>query len=597
MLDLWYIVTYIIDSLLGRMEQDLALNILKTGANVFLSGSAGTGKSYTLNQYIGHLKKNRVRYAITASTGIAASLLKGTTIHSWSGIGVREELSQNDLEKIKKKKIAISDTAVLFIDEISMLHAKQFEMLNRVLKYCRNSNEPFGGIQIVVCGDFFQLPPVEKGSSTGSKKFCFMSDAWVEADFSICYLTKQYRQNGDMLTTILNQIRDNCVTEESLDILLGTKDNLLDGGDITKLYTHNDDVDRINSNHLEKIKTKAYSHKVEFKGPVTLCEMIMRQSRIQEIFEYKVGALVMFTKNNEEMGYCNGTTGIITGTYNHDDHGLMPVVKLSTGGQIIVEPESWAILDESGEEIASVVQIPLRLAWSITVHKSQGMTLDRAEIDLSGTFESGQGYVALSRLRSLDGMRVLGLNEMATSIVPIVRKADVRFRELSSINEAKYISYKGFQRDHKGFLAKCKSNGWLITQGDYKKFKYGARKAGTTSIKKKDIKTSFKSADNPIESLLKEKNISHTTLIKNIQMWCEKDPSLDLTSIKPSDRTLEIVGSAIKSYLKRGNTQPLYKNNPMFIMQNIRMHGGQYLNEIDVWKSFLFLNDKGEVKR
>lgn len=578
------------------MDQDLALNILKTGANVFLSGAAGTGKSYTLNQYIGHLKKNRVRYAITASTGIAASLLKGTTIHSWSGIGVRDELSQNDLDKIKKKKIAISDTAVLFIDEISMLHSKQLSMLNQVLKYCRESNEPFGGIQLVVCGDFFQLPPVEKGESSGSKKFCFMSDSWVEADFSICYLTKQYRQSGNELTTILNQIRDDSVTEESLNILRNTRKNLLDGGDITKLYTHNEDVDRINSNHLDKIESKSYSNKVEFNGPVTICEMIMRQSRIQEVFEYKVGALVMFTKNNEEMGYCNGSTGIVTGTYKHDEYGLVPVVKLSTGGQIIVEPESWAILNESGEEIASVVQIPLRLAWSITVHKSQGMTLDRAEIDLSGTFESGQGYVALSRLRSLDGMRVLGLNDKATSIVPIVRKADVRFRELSTINEAKYIRYKGFQKDHKSFLVKCKENGWLITQGDYKKYKYGSRKAGATSIKKKDIKSSFRGSDNPIETLLKQKNISHTTLIKNIQMWCEKDPTIDLSSIKPCEKTLNIVASTIKSYLERGNTQPLYKNNPMFIMQNIKMNGGQSLSEIDVWKSFLFLTDKGEVK-
>lgn len=578
------------------MDQDLALNILKTGANVFLSGAAGTGKSYTLNQYIGHLKKNRVRYAITASTGIAASLLKGTTIHSWSGIGVRDELSQNDLDKIKKKKIAISDTAVLFIDEISMLHSKQLSMLNQVLKYCRESNEPFGGIQLVVCGDFFQLPPVEKGESSGSKKFCFMSDSWVEADFSICYLTKQYRQSGNELTTILNQIRDDSVTEESLNILRNTRKNLLDGGDITKLYTHNEDVDRINSNHLNKIESKSHSNKVEFNGPVTICEMIMRQSRIQEVFEYKVGALVMFTKNNEEMGYCNGSTGIVTGTYKHDEYGLVPVVKLSTGGQIIVEPESWAILDESGEEIASVVQIPLRLAWSITVHKSQGMTLDRAEIDLSGTFESGQGYVALSRLRSLDGMRVLGLNDKATSIVPIVRKADVRFRELSTINEAKYIRYKGFQKDHKSFLVKCKENGWLITQGDYKKYKYGSRKAGATSIKKKDIKSSFRGSDNPIETLLKQKNISHTTLIKNIQMWCEKDPTIDLSSIKPCEKTLNIVASTIKSYLERGNTQPLYKNNPMFIMQNIKMNGGQSLSEIDVWKSFLFLTDKGEVK-
>lgn len=578
------------------MEQELALNILKTGANVFLSGSAGTGKSYTLNQYIGHLKKNRIQYAITASTGIAASHLKGTTIHSWSGIGVRDSLSIKDLDKIKKKKVSIKDTAVLFIDEISMLHSKQFEMLNQVLKYCRESNEPFGGIQLVVCGDFFQLPPVEKGNGTGAKKFCFMSDSWVEANFSICYLTKQYRQNGDVLTTILNQIRDNAVTPESLELIRSTRTNLLDGGDITKLYTHNEDVDRINSEHLAKINNKSFTHDIEMNGVVGLCDMIKNQSRIPDTFEYKVGALVMFTKNNEEMGYCNGSTGIVTGTYKHEDHGLIPVVKLTTGGQIFVEPESWAILDDSGDEIASVVQLPLRLAWSITIHKSQGMTLDRAEIDLSGTFESGQGYVALSRLRSLDGMRVLGLNEMATSIVPIVRKADVRFRELSIINEAKYATYKDFSKDHKSFFAKCKANGWLLTQGTNQNFKY-KRKTGSTSVKKRDIKTSLSASNDPIQNLLNQKGISHTTLIKNIQICCEKDPSIDLSRIRPSEQTLNIISETIKSYKERGNTQPLYKNNAMFIMQNVRMNGGQHLSEIDVWTSFLFLDEKGEVKQ
>lgn len=579
------------------MEQDLALNILKTGTNVFLSGSAGTGKSHTLNQYIGYLKKNRIRYAVTASTGIAASHLKGTTIHSWSGIGVRDTLSGNDLEKIKKKKIDIKETAVLIIDEISMLHSKQLEMLDQILKYCRDSNEPFGGIQLIVCGDFFQLPPVEKNVDSGAKKFCFMSSAWVSAGFSICYLTKQYRQNSDVLTDILNEIRSNSVTEESLKLIAETKDNLLDGGDITKLYTHNVDVDRINYAHLEKIDNKSYSHKYELNGLQALCSMIANQSRIQEDFEYKVGALVMFTKNNEEMGYCNGSTGIVTGVYTDDEHGLIPVVKLTTGGQIMVTPESWAILDESGEEIASVVQIPLRLAWAITIHKSQGMTLDRAEIDLSGTFESGQGYVALSRLRSLSGMRVLGMNAMATSIVSIVRKADIRFKELSSLNQAKFSSYKMFPKEHKLFIAKCKENGWLLTQGTYKKFRHGSRASGATSIKKKDIKNSMSGSNDPIKSLLKQKNISHTTLIKNIQMWVEKDPTINLEGIRPSNDVLQIVGGAVKNYKERGNTQPLYKNNAMFIMQNVRMNGGNALDEMDVWKSFLFLDDQGDLKK
>lgn len=580
------------------MDQELALNILKTGVSTFLTGSAGTGKSYTLNQYIGYLKKNRIRYAVTASTGIAASHIKGSTIHSWSGMGVRDELRVKDLEAIKKKKKDIAETAVLFIDEISMFHAKQLEMLDEILKFCRESNEPFGGIQVVACGDFFQLPPVEKGGDSGSKKFCFMSEAWVKSKFTICYLTKQYRQNGDALTTILNQIRDDSVTAESLELVASTKNNQLGDGDITKLYTHNADVDRINTQHLSKIDGKSFNHKYELNGIQSLCQMIVNQSRIAENFEYKIGALVMFTKNNEEMGYCNGSTGVVVGTYNDDEHGLIPVVKLSTGGQVIVAPDSWAILDDSGEEVASVVQLPLRLAWAITVHKSQGMTLDRAEIDLSGTFESGQAYVALSRLRSLDGMRVLGMNDMVTSIATIVRKADARFKELSLINSAKYSENKGFAKAHKEFIGKCKTNGWILKQGTFKSQMYGARKSGSTSVKKKDIKASFfsGSSSEEIRRILLQKNISHTTLIKNIQILCAKDSSIDLSKFRPSDMAISVVSKTIKSYLERGATQPLYKNNALFIMQNIRMHGGSDLDEIDVWKSFLFLDDKGDFK-
>lgn len=578
------------------MDQELALNILKTGANVFLTGSAGTGKSYTLNQYIGHLKKQRIRYAITASTGIAASHLKGSTIHSWSGMGVRDRLSLKDLEAIKKKKVDIAETATLIIDEISMFHSKQLVMLDQILKFCRESDEPFGGIQVIVCGDFFQLPPVEKNMDSGSKKFCFMSDVWVDAKFSICYLTKQYRQNGDALTQILNQIRDDAVTEDSLRIISETKSNLLDGGDITKLYTHNADVDRINFAHLSKIENKSFIHKYELSGIQSLCEMLVNQSRIADEFEYKIGALVMFTKNNEEMGYCNGSTGVIVGTFNEDEFGVIPVVKLTTGGQIIVSPESWAVVDDSGEAIASVVQLPLRLAWAITVHKSQGMTLDRAEIDLSGTFESGQAYVALSRLRSLDGMRVLGMNEMVTSIAPIVRKADARFKELSLINVVKYQEFKGFSKAHKEFFGKCKTNGWLLKQGVNKPFKYGSRKAGTTSIGKRDIKKSLNAPETAIQDLLKQKGVSHTTLIKNIQILCEKDATIDLSKFRPSEEVLSIVANTIKCYRSRGAMQPLYKNNALFIMQNVKMNGGGGLSEVDVWKSFLFLNDMGDMR-
>lgn len=580
------------------MDQELALKILKSGVNTYLSGTAGTGKSYTLNKYIEYLKRSKIKFAITASTGIAASHFDGVTIHSWSGMGVRESLSETDLEKIKQKKRDIGDTAVLIVDEISMFHSKQWEMLDQITKYCRDSNKPFGGLQIVVCGDFFQLPPVEKDRDSGSKKFCFMSPSWVEANFTVCYLTKQYRQNNDVLTKILNEIRDDCVTKESLDLIKNTKSNVLDGENVTRLYTHNIDVDRINGDQLDKIEGKKYRYKYELSGVPALCDMIMRQSRIPEFFEYKVGAVVLFTKNNEEAGYCNGTTGVIIDVYKDDEHGEIPVVKLRNGEQVVVEPTSWAFLDDQGEEVASVLQIPLRLAWAITVHKSQGMTLDMAEIDLSGVFDSGQGFVALSRLKSLSGMRVLGMNDMATKIIPLVRKADARFRELSELNLEKFSSYKGFAADHKKFVSYCRDNGFMAYKNRFgkgsNKFKPSKPK-GTTSITKTDLQELSSGAVGSIEKLLLDKRISPTTLIRNIQTIRQKDKSVDLEKLRPKEEVLLIVSQAIDSYLERGNERPLYKNPMPFIMQTIKMVGGVNLSEIDVLKSFLFLNDRGEI--
>lgn len=576
------------------MDQGLALKVLKSGFNVYLCGSAGTGKSYTLNKYIEYLKRNKIKFAITASTGIAASHFDGVTIHSWSGIGVRDSLSESDLEKIKKKKRSIEDTAVLIIDEISMLHSRQWEMVNQVTKYCRGNDKPFGGLQIIVCGDFFQLPPVEKNNEIGNKKFCFMSPSWLEADFKICYLTKQYRQNNDVLTSILNEIRDGSVSEKSLELLKNTKNNDLGDGNITKLYTHNVDVDRVNAEQLESLTGKKYRYKYELNGIPALADMIANQSRISEFFEYKIGALVIFTKNNEEAGYCNGTTGVIIDTYEDDEYGLIPVVKLRNGEQVVVRPESWAIVNDDGEEAASVVQIPLRLAWSITVHKSQGMTLDAAEIDLSSAFDSGSGFVALSRLRSLSGMRVLGMNDMATNIVPIVRKADARFRELSELTMQQYEKHK-FTDDHKKFLSYCRANNFVIKKGAFK-FNHRHKATTVSSIKKNDIEKLSNGPLDAIETMLKSKSISPTTLIRNIQSLCNKDKSIDISKLKPNDEIIVAVSRAIHSYRDRGNLKPLYKNPTGFILHNVRMFYRKELNEMDVWKSFLFIDDNGDIK-
>ena len=239
------------------MLQSQALKILKSGKNVFLTGSAGTGKTYTLNQYIQWLKDHRVPVAITASTGIAATHMNGTTIHSWSGIGIKDNLTHENLKSLATKVYLTKNqrtTHILIIDEISMLHRNQLDMINQVLKYIRNSAKPFGGMQVVFAGDFFQLPPVSRDQEPSKDKFAFMSKAWVEAAPVVCYLTEQYRQTKNELNTILNQIRSNDVDESAVQLLQETRFNE-HTIEPTKLYSHNADVDAMNEQELKGLET------------------------------------------------------------------------------------------------------------------------------------------------------------------------------------------------------------------------------------------------------------------------------------------------------------------------------------------------------
>ena len=210
------------------MLQEKALAILKSGRNVFLTGSAGSGKTFLLNQYITYLRTHHIPVAITASTGIAATLMNGMTVHAWSGIGISDHLSFAQLQSIKgrdKRQRKIIKAKVLIIDEISMLHKNQFELVNRVLKFVKEIDLPFGGMQIIVSGDFFQLPPISKDETQTSRdKFAFMSEAWLEAKFAVCYLSEQHRQGVDALTTVLNDIRGRNVSDDTVEILQNARD-------------------------------------------------------------------------------------------------------------------------------------------------------------------------------------------------------------------------------------------------------------------------------------------------------------------------------------------------------------------------------------
>jgi len=424
------------------MNQKTALDILKTGRNVFLTGPAGSGKTYVLNLYINYLKEHSITPSITASTGIAATHIGGITIHSWSGMGVRENLDQLAFKKIARNsrfRTRMNKAKVLIIDEISMLHAHQLDMVDEICRHFKNPSLPFGGLQLILCGDFFQLPPVQK-SSFERARFAFESRAWTGADMTICHLDEQHRQNDERMLDILNGMRRSEVEEYMWEILGERIDAELEhGAKPTRLYTHNADVDRINLLELQKIPQKPFGYRMQTEGHEKLVDFLKNGCLAPEELTLKVGAQVMFVKNNFDVGFVNGTTGMVVG---FDDASKMPIVRTNQGATIVAAPEMWMI-EEDDKILASVKQVPLRLAWAITVHKSQGMSLDSVEIDLTKAFEYGMGYVALSRARTLEGMRLLGLNEMSLLVNPAVMEFDQELIERS----------KQFEREFKEFAA------------------------------------------------------------------------------------------------------------------------------------------------
>lgn len=515
------------------MTQAEALDILKMGKNVFLTGPAGSGKTHVLNLYIQYLKSHAVDVAVTASTGIAATHLGGMTIHSWSGLGVRDTLTDYDIDDMMQRQYLykrFDKTKVLIIDEVSMLHHFRLDLIDWICRQMKHNEKPFGGMQIVLSGDFFQLPPVTRGDLVESE-FAYKADCWNDAKLTVCHLSEQHRQKDNVYLSILNQIRQNKVSTKTIELLKSRFNKDPESGkESTRLYTHNIDVDVVNKRHLDLIDADRRDYHMTSKGSRGLAETLKKNCLSPEKLELKKGARVMFTKNQMEGGYVNGTLGIVVDFNSFGD----PIVETNSGMKFAVTPQSWKI-EEEGKIKAEISQLPLRLAWAITVHKSQGMSLDAMEVDLSKSFVRGMGYVALSRVRSLGGMKLLGFNDMSLEVDLEVLEMDQEFQKQSEKSRLNLdeMSEEEILEKQKEWMKKVEPN--LAERQLKNKAKLRQKeKEMNREVKKstQEITSVFLEQEVPLSDIAEARGVKQETIVSHVEDLIAEKKCPDITYLK-----------------------------------------------------------------
>lgn len=398
-------------------RQAHALSLVQKGHNVLLTGPAGTGKTFTMKHIINWAKDNGKKVGITASTGMAAYLLQGKTMHSFLGIGLGSKPASALAAYVKSKNpnlyAKLRSLDVFIVDEISMVNDELLDKVSDFMAIVRDRRgEPFGGVQLILCGDFCQLPPVDG-------KFCFLADSWTKADMKVCLLEELVRQSDDVaFQTMLQELRWGYCSKETLQKLKSLKHTQFAEGVMpTRLYSINVDVDKINQKEFDVLVDATGAKPVEY--PTTYSTNPQTSSwcksiRVPEKVVLCVGAQVMITWNiGPEL--VNGTRGVVTCLTPEG-----PYVRLKTGQEVLVE---YMKMTSEDDETVFCSFIPLRLAYAISIHKSQGMTLDAVEMDLGDSiFEYGQAYTALSRARTLDSIRITKVKASSFRTNPQVKK-------------------------------------------------------------------------------------------------------------------------------------------------------------------------------
>ncbi|KAI8551208.1 hypothetical protein RHMOL_Rhmol06G0167500 [Rhododendron molle] len=426
-------------------EQSQVLDAISSGKSVFITGSSGTGKTLLLQHIIKRLKKlhHPSRVFATASTGLAACAIKGWTLHSFAGIGLGEDDRQTLLLKVISNRWAYkrwTKARALVIDEVSMVDAEIFDALEFIAREvrgggeCDSENKVWGGIQLVVCGDFFQLPPIVKRENR--KEFAFEADCWGSSFDMQVELTRVFRQSEANLVKLLQNVRRGEVDHEDLDLLKKCCTEAEPDSSAVQLYPRNQDVNRVNKKKMEDLKKPTYIYHAHDSGEDPWLGQL-NQGIAPDELPLCEGARVMLCKNLRRT-LVNGATGTVT-KFRYDDVAVsdlwkteerprVPMVRFDSGLEVLIGPEAWEIV-EGGKVVATRKQLPLILAWALSIHKCQGMTLDRLHTNLSRAFGFGMVYVALSRIRMLAGLHLAGFKPSKIKAHPKVLEFYQRFSQ------------------------------------------------------------------------------------------------------------------------------------------------------------------------
>ena len=396
-------------------KQKNAYDLMIRGFNIFLTGPGGTGKTEIIKLFCKEYEKLK-KIGVTSTTGTSAILINGTTIHSYLGIKLGKDSVESLYLKISNSPFVLkrwTELNCLIIDEISMLDPDLFDKLELLARKLRKNEKPFGGIQLILTGDFLQLPCVN------SDNFCFESKSWSKCIDEVIYLTDIFRQSDSTFQECLNEIRIGTLSDKTINILksrMGIKLKNDYGIIPTKLYCLNKDVDFENQKQLDKLLLKNedlefFEYELDYKilkpGFKFVDEKINKLSLVSRKLELCIGAQVMLLVNLDLFnGLANGSRGVIIDFDKEDNY---PIVKFLSGLELKIEPYTW-VIEENGVKLLNVIQLPLKVSFAISIHKSQGISLDFAEIDLGNVFEYGQAYVALSRIRNLDGLSIKKLD-------------------------------------------------------------------------------------------------------------------------------------------------------------------------------------------